>query len=74
MSTILTSRSGTDGKLHLEIPVPRVGVDYEVEVVVRQKPTMTAEEWRDWLAASAGAWQGEFERPLPCAPEERDHF
>lgn len=36
---VLQSRSGPDGKLHLEIPVDRPDTDFEIEV--RQKPALT---------------------------------
>ncbi|MBA4188688.1 MAG: hypothetical protein C0467_11875 [Planctomycetaceae bacterium] len=38
MSIVLTSRSGPDSKLHLEIPVSQPDAEFEVEVVVRPKP------------------------------------
>jgi hypothetical protein len=63
MSIILTSRSGPDGKLHLEIPVSQPGAEFEVEVTVRPKrKTMTPEEWRAWVLSMAGTWKGDFER------------
>jgi hypothetical protein len=37
MSIVLTSRSGPDSKLHLEIPVSEPDTEFEVEVVVRPK-------------------------------------
>jgi hypothetical protein len=37
MSIVLTSRSGPDSKLHLEVPVDKPNTDFEVEVVVRPK-------------------------------------
>jgi len=38
MSIVLTSRSGPDSKIHLEIPVGQPDAEFEVEVVVRPKP------------------------------------
>ncbi len=38
MSIVIRSRSGADGKLHLEIPVDQPDAEFEVEVVVRPKP------------------------------------
>jgi hypothetical protein len=32
---VLRSKSGPDGKLHLEVPVGQPNVEFEVEVVVR---------------------------------------
>jgi hypothetical protein len=40
MSIVLTSRSGADGKLHLEIPVNEPNAEFTVEVVIR--PNMQA--------------------------------
>ncbi len=37
MSMVFHSRSGPDGKLHLEVPVGQPDTDFEVEVVVRPK-------------------------------------
>ncbi len=34
---VMQSRSGPDGKLHLEVPVDRPDAEFEVEVVVRPK-------------------------------------
>ena len=38
-SIVLQSTSGPDGKLHLEVPVGSPNTEFEVEVVVRPKPT-----------------------------------
>jgi hypothetical protein len=38
-SIVLTSRSGPDHMLHLDIPVEQADTEFEVEVVVRPKPT-----------------------------------
>lgn len=40
MSIILTSRSGPDGKLHIEIPVQIQNAEFEIEVVVRPKSSV----------------------------------
>lgn len=36
-SIVMYSRSGPDGKLHLEVPVGQPNSEFEVEVVVRLK-------------------------------------
>ncbi len=36
-SIVIHSRSGPDGKLHLEVPVGRPDTEFEVELVVRPK-------------------------------------
>ena len=43
-SIVIHSRSGPDGKLHLEIPVERPDTEFEVEIVVRPKPA-TGKGW-----------------------------
>jgi hypothetical protein len=35
---VLQSKSGPDSKLHLDVPVGQPNTEFEVEVVVRQKP------------------------------------
>lgn len=73
MSIVLTSRSGPDSKLHLEIPVSQPGTEFEVEVTVRPKPKkMTQEEWRAWVMSMAGSWKGDFERMPQGEYEQRE--
>lgn len=69
-SIVLHSRSGPDSKLHLEVPVGTPNTEFEVEVVVRPKPAV--QDHRDFLRTTAGAWQGEFERPPQLPLEERE--
>ena len=74
MSIVLTSKSGPDGKLHLEIPVDRPGAEFEVEITVRPKPPITPEEWRVWVQGMAGTiTDPTFERPqqLPLTSPTR---
>lgn len=42
MRIVLTSRSGPDGKLHLEIPVNQPDAEFEVTVEVRPKAAKPA--------------------------------
>ena len=63
MSIVLTSTSGPDGKLQLEVPVDQAGAEFEVEIIVRPKSTGSVQEHLAFLRRTAGAWQGEFERP-----------
>lgn len=74
MSIVLTTRSGPDGKLHLEIPVSQPGAEFEVEVTVRPKrKKMTQEEWREWVLSMAGSiTDPTFVRPPQCQHEERE--
>ncbi len=72
-SIVMLSRSGPDSKLHLEIPVGQPDTEFEVEVVVRSKqPSVSQQDYLAFLQKTAGAWQGEFERPEQGEPEERD--
>jgi hypothetical protein len=53
MSIVIQSRSGADGKLHLEIPVDKADAEFEVEVVVR--PRSSAGRWPPGYAALFGS-------------------
>ncbi len=62
------SQSGSDGVLHLEIPVETPNADYDIVIVLNPRhaaSTATAEE-RGWppgfFESTAGAWQGDFVR------------
>lgn len=74
MSIVLTSKSGADGKLHLEIPVGNPGMEYEVVVTAKPKRATTREEYSEFLKRTAGAWQGDIE-PISSLPaQERESF
>lgn len=68
MSIVLTSRSGPDSKLHLEIPVNAPDAEFEVEVVVRPKPKpMTQAEYAAWVQSMGGSiTDPTFERSPQC--------
>jgi hypothetical protein len=67
------SKVGSDGVLHLDIPLPKAEAGREVRVTVEPaSPTMTQEEWRAGVLEFAGAWQGDFERPVQGEYEERE--
>ena len=71
----LRSRIGADGVLHLEVPLGEPEAGLEVRVTIEPLTPahpMTREEWAAFLARTAGAWQGEFERPAPGEYETRD--
>jgi hypothetical protein len=70
-SIVLHSRSGQDGLLHLDVPVGRPDTEFEVEIVVRAMPVASSADHLDFLQQTAGAWQGEFERPQQLPLEER---
>lgn len=71
---ILKSRVGTDGVLHVDIPIGAAEAGREVQITVEPDgaPSKTQREYWDFLAATAGAWQGGFERPDQGQFEERD--
>lgn len=71
MQMILNSRSGADGVLHLDIPVTRADTEFEVNVSVRAKADDSQTDWRNWVAAMAGSWEGDFTRPPQGDYEER---
>lgn len=70
---VMTAKVGPDGVLHLALPA--TAADQEVQVTVEPvspKKAMTQEEWRAAIMATAGRWQGDFERPEPGKLEERE--
>ncbi len=71
---VTTSRVGADGVLHLELPLgtPEAGREVQVTVESITTPSMTQEEWVAFLDRTAGAWQGEFERPPQGEYETRE--
>jgi len=71
---VLKSKVGRDGILHLALPVGMAEVDQEVQVTIEPvvRPAMTQDEWRAWVAAMAGTWEGDFERPPQGEYEERE--
>lgn len=71
---VVTSKVGHDGMLRLMVPVGASGADQEVRVTVEPvtPPGLSADEWRRAVLATAGRWQGEFERPPRGEYEERE--
>lgn len=72
---VFTSRVGPDGILHLDVPLGSPDAGREVQVTVESvSPAheLTPEEWAVFLARTAGAWQGEFERPEQGEVERRE--
>ena len=70
---VFHSRIGADGILHLAVPIGKEEADQEVEVIIGPVHTtsMTQEEWRTFVLATAGSIadpsfvrhdQGEYER------------
>lgn len=62
---IVKSRVGTDGVLHVDIPIGATEAGREVQITIEPQASMsrTQQEYLDFLDATAGAWQGDFERP-----------
>jgi hypothetical protein len=69
----MRSRIGSDGVLHVTVPVGAEDANREVQITVEPVPslTMTTEEWRQFVLATAGSVadptfvrhdQGEYER------------
>ncbi|HYT90827.1 MAG TPA: hypothetical protein VEL76_19110 [Gemmataceae bacterium] len=71
---VVTSKVGSDGVLHLTLPLEDAiaGQDVRVTVEPVAGPAPTPEEWRRAVLATAGQWQGDFERPPQGDYEERE--
>jgi hypothetical protein len=72
---VVERRVNNDGLLQLAIPLgsEEAGRDVRLTIeLVGSEKEMTPEEWRSGILATAGAWQGEFERPGEGELEERD--
>ncbi len=72
---VVERRVSDDGFLQLTLPLgaDQAGRDVRVTVEpVRPKKEMTPEDWRAGILATAGGWQGEFERPPQGELEERE--
>ena len=72
---VLHSQVGSDGVLHITVPIGEEDADREVQVTIDPvrvgPPSMTQEEWRDFVLTTAGSItdpsfarheQGEYER------------
>ena len=73
---VLHSRIGDDGVLQLTVPIGKEQANRDVEVTIAPvgKPAMTQEEWRQFVLSTAGAWQGDLERPEQGEYEQRDEL
>ena len=72
-SIVVKSKVGSDGILHLELPVGVEKADREVQVTVELlPPTMTQAEWEAFVDSMAGSWEGDFERPPQGEYEVRE--
>ncbi|HEX7446798.1 MAG TPA: hypothetical protein VF306_04590 [Pirellulales bacterium] len=73
---IVHSRVGADGALNLAIPIGKAEAGKEVQITIDPlpRPAMTHEEWRQFVLSTAGAWQGDLERPVQGEYEQRDEL
>jgi hypothetical protein len=71
---IVTSKVGSDGVLHLTLPLEPAVAGQDVLVTIEPviRPVPSPEEWRQAVLATAGQWQGDFERPPQTDYEERE--
>ena len=68
------SKVGNDGVLRLTVPLLQSDAGQDVKVTVEpvSQKAMTQDEWRDLVMSTAGAWQGDLERPPQGEYEERE--
>ena len=75
---VVKSKVGSDGVLHLTLPVGVEEADKEVQITVEPitpKKVMSQEEWEAWVDSMAGSiTDPTFERPPQLPLEERDPF
>jgi hypothetical protein len=70
---ILNTRVGADGVL--QVPLGEAEANREVRVTIEpvvSPPLQSGQKYLDFLQATAGAWQGDFERPEQGEYERRD--
>jgi hypothetical protein len=67
----LSARVGADGVLHL--PLGEAEANREVRVTIEPAGALQpSQDYLEFLKATAGAWQGDFERPEQGSYETRD--
>jgi hypothetical protein len=69
---VLRSKVGPDGILQLTVPVGHSDANREVRIVIESEPSASKQEYLNFLDRTAGAWQGDFERPEQGEYETRD--
>ena len=72
---VVERRLSAEGVLQLSLPLGADQADREVRVTIEAvgpKKDMTPEDWRAGVLATAGGWEGEFERPPQGEFEHRD--
>ena len=72
--TIVKSRIGSDGVLQMNIPMGADDAGRVVQITIEPETpaAKTQQEYWDFLDATAGAWQGDFERSDQGDYEERN--
>jgi hypothetical protein len=75
-SSVLHSHVNDDGVLHCAVPLGSTFANQDVVVTVNVaiESTVAQKSMRDFIEATAGKWQGEFELPRGGKPEEREAF
>jgi hypothetical protein len=75
---VVQLRVGSDGVLHIDIPMGNDDADREVQVTidpVRPGPSpRSQQEWHQFVRETAGSWQGELDRPESLEYEQRDEL
>jgi hypothetical protein len=73
---VVKSRVGSNGVLQLTLPLGPADANQEVQITVEpiDRPPLTPDEWRRGIMATAGKWQGDFERPEQGDYEQRDQL
>ena len=71
---VIERRVSDDGSLQLDLPLVPEEAGLNVRITIEPvslKPDITQEEWQAGILATAGGWQGEFERPVGDVVEDR---
>jgi hypothetical protein len=70
---ILSARVGADGVLLVPLGQAEANLEVRVTIEPAAAPALQSrQEYLDFLQATAGAWQGDFERPDQGTYEVRD--
>ena len=72
---VIERRVNNDGSLQLDLPLGTEEAGLNVRITIEPvslKKEMTQAEWQAGILATAGGWQGEFERPVGDVLEERN--
>lgn len=75
--TVLRSRVGIDGILHIDVPFGEGNADREVQVTIEPvgQPEMSREEWEQFVRSTAGSvTDPSFVRPEQGEYEQREEL